>query len=497
MVASGGEVAADEEGDHARVVAQPGGLGGHRRLGDRIVGGGPRVAPLVAVDLALPLVAAFPAGERQDAVAVGQVEEFVRLDVPFQPDGVQAQVEGVPQPVLDVGPVPAQELVGRPTAALDQQLAAVDAVLAVAGGVQRGPDITDAEGLVRGVGGGAVHGGDEVEGVERLAAHARGPPDLRRVQVEAEGDGPRLVCGEGDGRGEGLPADAAPDLRRDGRVRVVAHPRLHRQVGGGERRHGQLGHHMGVAQRDRAAAADEDVTDDAHVLVGRWLEPVDPAHGEVLVRVVRPDAEGDRVGAGTDQRGDVRLVLCVGAVDVGGLGDLLAVDVDVGRRDHPAEVEVGALGGVGDREVAAVPPRHLEVGLRDLLLVGRVEGVGVHAVGDQGREDCRARAGRVPAGRPIAGGGDGRGGVADLGGRLDRIAGQRSGGPGRRAHGGHRGRCAPLQGRLPGSRPGAGGESAQQAEGDRGRGETASEEGVDGGAVEHGGLQPRQVRKLY
>ncbi len=196
-----------------------------------------------------------------------------------------------------------------------------------------------------------------------------------------------------------------------------------------QRRDGQLGDDVRAAQGHGAAAPDQHVPHDAHVLVRRRLRPVDPAHREVLERVVRVDLERHAVHARAHLGGHVEVVPGVGAVDLVLGGDPGAVDPHVGLGQHAAEVQVGALRGAVEGQVGAVPPGDGEVRLRHVAHPRRVERVGVDVVRQQGRVDRRTRRRRVPASGREARLGH-RGVVADPRGRPDEVAGDRRRGPG-------------------------------------------------------------------
>ncbi len=238
---------------------------------------------------------------------------------------------------------------------------------------------------------------------------------------------------------------------------------------------------MRVAQRDGTAPAHRDVADEAHVRVGRRLQPVDPTHRQVLVRIIGTHLQSNGVDALSDQRGHVEFVPGVRAGDLVRTGHPLAVHIDVGRREHAAEVEIRACrGGLGilDGKIRPVPPGDGEVLRGDLLHVGGVEGIVlVRAVGEQRGEHGGARRRRVPALGVVAGGGDGLGGVEDLGRGLDRVSRER----GRRP----RGRCGPGDGCG-----GRGGGARRRGGGVRGEGQAQQQAG-DGewrdGAEGHGG----------
>src|SRR4029453_15395181 len=103
----------------AGMPAQPPDLVGERRAGDLVRLG----CPLLP---ALPYVAAAPARHDEEAHAVREVEELVVLELAFETDGVEAEVARVPQLALQPFRREAQQDVGGPAAAADEDLPPVD-----------------------------------------------------------------------------------------------------------------------------------------------------------------------------------------------------------------------------------------------------------------------------------------------------------------------------------------------------------------------------------
>ena len=85
---------------------------------------------------ALPEIAAAPSRHHEDAVVVGEVEELLGLEFAFEADGVQAHVFDVAEFVVQALRIFAQHHVGRPAAAANQNVLAVDVEGASADGVQ-------------------------------------------------------------------------------------------------------------------------------------------------------------------------------------------------------------------------------------------------------------------------------------------------------------------------------------------------------------------------
>ena len=75
---------------------------------------------------ALPEIAAAPSGHDQNALAVGEVEEFLRFEFAFEADGVESHVADVAEFVVQALRVLAQHHVRGPAAAADQNVLAVD-----------------------------------------------------------------------------------------------------------------------------------------------------------------------------------------------------------------------------------------------------------------------------------------------------------------------------------------------------------------------------------
>src|ERR1017187_7795397 len=80
----------------------------------------------------LPMIAAAPPGEHENAVGVRQAEERIVLELAFEANRVEVHVADV----LELGPLPreirAQQHVGRPAPATDQDRLAVDEELPAA-----------------------------------------------------------------------------------------------------------------------------------------------------------------------------------------------------------------------------------------------------------------------------------------------------------------------------------------------------------------------------
>ena len=74
----------------------------------------------------LPVVAAAPAGQHHNSVAVAKIEEVVVLELPLQPDGVEVQVAKVSDVVLLYFGRGAEQHVERVAAATDQDVFPVD-----------------------------------------------------------------------------------------------------------------------------------------------------------------------------------------------------------------------------------------------------------------------------------------------------------------------------------------------------------------------------------
>ena len=76
---------------------------------------------------------------------VGEFEKFLRLQLAFQPDRVQPHVFDVTEFVVQALRVFAQHHVGRPAAAANQNVFAVDVERASANGVEVRSDFANAE----------------------------------------------------------------------------------------------------------------------------------------------------------------------------------------------------------------------------------------------------------------------------------------------------------------------------------------------------------------
>ena len=93
----------------------------------------------------LPVIAAAPAGDEQNAALVGQIEELFGLQLAFEADGVQSHVLHIAELVAQALRVLAQHHVGRPAAAADQDVLAVDGKQAPVGCEHFGFDLANAK----------------------------------------------------------------------------------------------------------------------------------------------------------------------------------------------------------------------------------------------------------------------------------------------------------------------------------------------------------------
>src|ERR1700722_3809072 len=131
-------IAAIEPHDHAGMAAQTIDLAAQRLLGDC------KILRLPARP-SLPEIAAAPSGHDENSVVVGDVEEFFGLQLAFETNGVQAHVFDVAEFIVQALGVFAKHHVGRPAAAADQDVFAVDVKGASTGGGYFRSDLADAE----------------------------------------------------------------------------------------------------------------------------------------------------------------------------------------------------------------------------------------------------------------------------------------------------------------------------------------------------------------
>ena len=176
-------VAADQKSDHGRVVSQQTRLARHRGCGHLLVRSVPRLAARLGPRF--PFVAALPAGEDHDAVAVGEVVEACVLQLALAANGVEPEVHDVTELGLHALGVVAQEHVRRPARAANQDRLAVDDELAITLLGEVGADAAYAERRAGPVGDRTIDGSSHLQTVERMRAHADRPPDLRMFEIEA------------------------------------------------------------------------------------------------------------------------------------------------------------------------------------------------------------------------------------------------------------------------------------------------------------------------
>ncbi len=147
----------------------------------------------------LPMVAAAPAGEDEDAIAVAQFEEMIVLHLAFEADGVEVHVADVAElGILALGGGAQQHVEGVAGAA-DQDVLAVDMEDAVKFGIHLAGDLANAEFGVAGIGDGAADVECKVEGVEILFAHLGGPPEAGVGDFLGEVNDARFMRGQADG----------------------------------------------------------------------------------------------------------------------------------------------------------------------------------------------------------------------------------------------------------------------------------------------------------
>ena len=247
----------------------------------------------------------------------------------------------------------AQEEVGRPSSASDEDALAVDRVDARLLRVERRRDLAYAEGGVEVVEHAAVgERQGEREIVQRGGAHLPRPPEVGVREVEhgergvGEEDLARLVGLEAHGLREVAHAeDRAGERGGDRHVGVVGELRHDGEVRGRLRHRARAPRELRVDQRvvERHRARQQHerhVAPEAHRHVGRERRPVDERDGEVgrvvgrrRPRVPRlPELDGDDVVARLQQRRDVVVKV-----------HERAGRVALGRQLHAVAPDVGAI----------------------------------------------------------------------------------------------------------------------------------------------------------
>src|SRR5262249_37585008 len=418
-------VAAVEPVEDGRVTREAAQLIAQRVGGDLFVLGVP-ILPL------LPVIAATPSREHEDAHAVAELEEVLVFEFAFEAHGIEVHVLDVAEfGFLPLGRT-AQQHVERVARAADQDVLAVDLEEPVSIRELAG-DFADAEVDMRSVAGFAPDLESEVERIQVLWTGESGPPQSRARDLLGDMDDAGLVGADFDGLRELLPLDLAAQDAFDGRIERVDNLRADGEVGGVG---SEVRDDARISDRGRAGSSDPNVAPDAHELIGRQRVPIDEGDAQVAGRG-REDLDGERVVAGLDGGGDVEREQTPRARDLLRIGDLLTVEPDIGAEVDAVEAEPDDLAVViRQREGGAEPPglaeravlRHGDVGEVDtdvVLHAGRVAevhaevGVGVLLRGDERAEDGAARGRGVPAGGAKSNGGEGGAGLADVGGRLD------------------------------------------------------------------------------
>ena len=174
-------VAAIQPHRHARMVPQPIHLVAQRGLCDLEV----LILPASPV---LPEIAAAPSCHHQDALLVGHLVKFLGLEFAFQPDCVQSHVAHIAELIGEPLRGLAHHHVGRPAAAANQDVLAVDlepafqAIRRLLGDF--GGDLANAEFRTGEIGKLSVHLERKTQIVQVRRPHLRRPPQPRIAQVE-------------------------------------------------------------------------------------------------------------------------------------------------------------------------------------------------------------------------------------------------------------------------------------------------------------------------
>src|SRR5712692_5677322 len=153
---------------------------------------------------ALPEIAAAPSRHNENSLAVGEVEKFLGLEFAFEAHGVESHILDVAEFVFEALRVFAKHHVGRPAAAADQDVLAVDVEGTSADRVQIGSDFADAEVGFSSITDFTVDVKFHGQRIKIRFAHLCRPPQARtgedelRKLVGYEGDVFRFVGGEFD-----------------------------------------------------------------------------------------------------------------------------------------------------------------------------------------------------------------------------------------------------------------------------------------------------------
>jgi hypothetical protein len=308
-----------------------------------IVGGIPRRA--AGLGPRLPFVAALPAGEYHDAVAVGEVVETLILQLAFAADGVEAEVEDVAELGLHALGVVAQEHVRRPAAAANQHGLAVDDELAITLLGEVGTDAAYAERRAGPVG----------DAPSTAAVISSCTADVRPCRpATRSSDDPveaRIVLGENE------TVCVCPGARW-----IV---RLQRNAGhdAGDRRVVRRPHRGFAPPPSRSARRARDrerqrrkSPADSSTRPGPVRTMSTPRHGPMLLsggvgfqstqpidRLVLGSAgctrNGESVGARVYPARHVELMHGIGAGDGGVVGDQMPIDPHIGARDHAVDTQ--------------------------------------------------------------------------------------------------------------------------------------------------------------
>src|SRR3981081_1023335 len=124
------------------------------------------------------MVATTPACEDKNAVAVGHVEEFVSIQLAFQPNGIQVHVAYVAKLVFQTLRRFEQHHVGRPAGASNENAFSVHLEKKGILLVYFRSDFPDAKLRFQLIGRGVVHFEFQIKRVKVRCAHLRRPPEV-------------------------------------------------------------------------------------------------------------------------------------------------------------------------------------------------------------------------------------------------------------------------------------------------------------------------------
>src|SRR5205807_2179919 len=301
----------------------------------------------------------------------------------------QSHVLDVAEFVFQALQVLAQDHVRSPAAATDQDSFAIDGEEKVAVVDELGGNFPDAEVGIGLVGNSSAYLEFHVQRIEIGGTHLRRPPQARTGKcklgklLRLKGYIPRLTRAEFDLLGKFRFFDVPFQYAFDRLVGSILHLHDYSQLRAVIGWRIDLRNYRGIAQCDRPAGSQVDVTPEAHVFVGRRRIPIHEGDCQVAFGWRKRLDRNHVFGARMRDSADIKFISAPRAPDLFEVGDFLAVDPDVGPVVDPLKVQPNRLAPVAGRQPKglAIPPRNRK---RAIGLHRKVREVRANRVTDPG-----------------------------------------------------------------------------------------------------------------